>query len=463
VFKHNLERDLVANSTEPARKVRYHRLAGQWLETRLAQRSEEQLEFLAQLYERGGDNRRAARCYLAGGDKARGRYANRVAVEFYKRGLDMLEDDDALARLDALHNLGAVLDLVGETDEALARFSEMLRQAWLFDNLSKAGAAHSRLGRVYRRRGEYERAMGHLREGHKLFEEAVDERGVAGALDDIGKVHWLRGGYGQALTFYRQALAIRRAIGDRRSIALSLANIGRVHRDSGAFKAAVEQFREALDLRRDAGDLQGVVQSLSDMGDVHAEDSNYELALDLFNEAHKITLEIGDKLAEAQVKSRIGGCLSAIGQGEQAVDLLVSAIEGATALGDRVTLSECERRLAGVHLALGDPEQAHHHAKRALEIGESVESRVHVGNAHRVLGAILSAGAFSANERGAAAEHFRKAVDVLASIKNELELARCYRAFAAFRERCGDAADAAKLRRRAEEIFGRLRGAAAID
>jgi hypothetical protein len=48
-------------------------------------------------------------------------------------------------------------------------------------------------------------------------------------------------------------------------------------------------------------------------------------------------------------------------------------------------------------------------------------------------------------------------------MKNDLELARCYRAFATFRDKCGHAEDANKLRRRAEEIFARLRGAASIE
>ncbi len=463
VFKHNLERDLISRNIEASRRARYHRLAAQWLETKLSERSEEQLEFLAQLYERGGDNRRAAKCYLAGGDKARTRYANEAAVDLYQRGLAMIEDDDALARLSALHNLGSVLDLTGRTEEALARFGEMLEQAWLFDHLGKAGAAHSRLARIYRRRGEYDRAMEHMREAHQLFERANDRRGVATSLDDIGKVHWLRGGYNQALQFYRQALSIRRAIGDRRSIGLSVANIGRVHRDSGRFKAAVEQFREALDLRRDAGDLQGVVESLSDLGGVHAEDGNYEMALDLMREAHKIAVDIGDKLAQAQVLSRLGECESAMGQGDQAIENLGHAIELATALSDRVTLSDCLRRLAAVHLAQGDGDDAFDHAQRALHVAESVGSRVHIGTAHRVMGSVLTAGSFGEADRARAEDHFTRAVDILASIRNELELARCYRAFAAFRERCGDIEDATKLRKLAEEIFGRLRGAAAID
>jgi tetratricopeptide (TPR) repeat protein len=464
VFKHNLERELIAKSTESRRLTFYHRLAAQWLETKLPQRSEEQLEFLAQLYERGGEPYRAAHCYLAGADKAMARYANDQAVELYKKALTLLGEEDAVARLNALHNLGSVQDLVGKTDEAHRHFSEMLRVAWLFDQKGKGGAAHSRLGRIYRRRGEYDRAMEHLRAAHELFTRAADRRGIAGTLDDIGKVHWLRGGYGQALEFHRQALAIRRALGDRRSIALSLANIGRVHNDSGAFKAACRQFREALDLRRDINDLSGVVQSLCDLGGVHTADGAYEMALEMFSEAHKISEEIGDKLAQSEVLSRLGECKAAMGRGSEAVEHLLEAVSLATMLGHKAAVSECCRRLAEVYIGMGDAAQAYDYAMRALAISEEVGTRVHVGTAHRVLAEAISAvGPTTPEQMRRAEDHFRRAVEILAGMKNELELARCYRTFANLCERIGKPEDAAKLRQRADEIFGRLRGAASID
>ncbi|HTM19039.1 MAG TPA: hypothetical protein VL172_00970, partial [Kofleriaceae bacterium] len=101
--------------------------------------------------------------------------------------------------------------------------------------------------------------------------------------------------------------------------------------------------------------------------------------------------------------------------------------------------------------------------ERALALAQAVGSRAQVGIAHRVLGETAAASGFDEVHKQTATEHFNHAVEILAGMKNELELARCYRAFAAFREKCGHAEDAAKLRRRAEEIFGRLRGAAAIE
>src|SRR5262249_35440322 len=85
VVKHNLERELISRSTEPGRLARYFLSAAQWLEAKLQSLRDEQLEFLATLYERGGDKRRAARCYLQGGDRARARYAPDEARNLYEK------------------------------------------------------------------------------------------------------------------------------------------------------------------------------------------------------------------------------------------------------------------------------------------------------------------------------------------------------------------------------------------
>jgi lysyl-tRNA synthetase class I len=89
-----------------------------------------------------------------------------------------------------------------------------------------------------------------------------------------------------------------------------------------------------------------------------------------------------------------------------------------------------------------------------------VGSRVHAGNAHRVLAEVISAGEVTPEQLQIADEHFNHALEILAGMKNDLELARVYRSFAVFCERTGRMDDAAALRRSAEDIYTRLRGAA---
>lgn len=459
VFKHNLEREQIARSTAPDRVARYSIAAAQWFEAKLQVPRDEQLEFLATLYERGGDGHRAARCYVQGGDRARARYCPEEARALYEKGLAMLGQAEAPERMDALHNLGDVLEQMGKMQEAAGCFVEMLRLAWRYDNLSKAGAAYARLARGQRRLGKNDRAMEYLRRAHELFDQSRDERGVASVLDDIGRVHWIRGDHSEALQLHRKALAMRRTLGDRRSIALSLANIGRAHHDSGNFKAAIAQFREALDLRRDASDLLGVVQSLCDLGGVHAEDGDHDTAIELLTEAGTLARKIGDKPALVDVLSRTGEVKGLLGRAPEATQDLMDAKALAMGLHDRVALAVTHVRLAQVYLQYGDLELANVEAHAAVAVSQAAGLRAHIGSGYRIRGEV----AVASGRELEAQDDFARAIEVLVAVKNEVELARAYQGLAAIRERANLNDEARLLRHRADEIFSRLRGAAQTD
>jgi tetratricopeptide (TPR) repeat protein len=470
VFKHNLERELVVRLADPERRRRLSRIAAQWLDIKLTERSTEQLEFLGQLHEQGGEPRRAAQSFLAAADRARARYANPQAIDLYRRALALFAEDDVAGRFEALHNLGTVLALVGHNEEAAQQFEAMLRLGWLYDHPSKGGAAHARIGRLHRQRGEYEAALARFAKARELFDRAGDRRGVAATLDDVGIVHYLRGAYPAALDHHKQALAIRRTLGDKRSMALSLANLGRVQNDMGMFQAALERFREALELRRAAGDRPGVVASMIDLGSVHEADGKLDAARDVFTEALRLAREIGDRQGQAQVLARMGAVELELGRARDAVEALEKAQEIHIAMVDRLGQADVSRRLAEACLVLGDRGAAYGHARRSLDVAEAIGSRVHAGTALRVLAEVAAAGDMTAGvtdvgeaqprDQGNPEHLFQQAVYVLGEVANDLELARAYRAFAAFRERSGMTEEAVFLRMRADEIFGRLRGAA---
>jgi tetratricopeptide (TPR) repeat protein len=462
-FKHNLERELITKLTEPELTRRYHLYAAQWLELRTTERGEEQLEALAKLYERGSDTRRAAELYIAAGDKARARYANDAAIAYYERGSGRCGHDRALARIDALHNLGDVLALVGQTERALARFSEMLRDAWLLDLPAKAGAAHGRIGRLFRQQGELERAVQHFDEAKTLFTQARDERGIAAALDDIGKVKWLRGEYEEALGCCREALGRRRQLGDLRSIALSLSNIGRVHHDSGEFKTALSCFHEALVLRRELDDKPGEIRSLWDLGRVHEALGETDRAIFLYESAYAIARQIGDRLGQAQLLCMLGHARLHAGDARAASDELGQAAELAQSLGDRLLLSECSRSLGETFLLLGDLHAAREQCRQALELAERVRSRAHAGTALRALAKVTAASGMDLVHQDDGRLLYERAISELAEVGNELELSRCYREYADFQERLGQLTMARQLRARADEIGARLRGAASAE
>ncbi len=464
-FKHNLERETLHRLTHRSTKRRYHRVVGEWLEFRLPSHGEEQLEMVAQHYEEGDAPFRAARYYLMAADKARDRYANIKAAEYYERGLELLGDADVPMRLQALHHRGDVLQLAGRNPEALAVFGEMLELAYRLDLKAKGGVAHNRIGRVYRSIGRLDEAMRHLGTGQALFVNAEDERGVASSIDDIGKVHWMRGNYEAAEQFMTRALDMRRQIGDPRSLALSFNNLGLVYQDSGRFHEAQQMLQEALLLRREVGDRPGIAQTLNNLGTIHQDDGDHARAVELYEEALAVARAVGDRMRQAIILTNLGETQYRTQKPAEAIETLKQAEEVSSSLGDRILEGEILRGLAKAHMLIHDFGVARDYIARSIELFEQARGKPFLGVALRTLGEIAAAAGWGGEDHDRARAAFRKSIELFEELGNDIELATSLERYADFLV-SGDEPledEAAVLRTRAGEIRDRLRAAEGYD
>jgi tetratricopeptide (TPR) repeat protein len=433
VFKHNREREAITKRTPASSSKRYHLGIADWLTHQESLRSnEEYLAMLADHRERGGDGKGAGLAYVEAGQLARQRYANAKASEYFEKGLALLGETHTTTRIDALHDYGDVLLLSGRADDALASFREMLTLAYRLDLRRKGGAAHNRIGRLYRDTGSLDDSSKHLTTALALFQGSDDERGVASTIDDIGKLHWMKGEYELALTSLRDGLARRRRLADRRSIALSLNNIGCVLQDSGEFSKALDSFQQSLQIRREIEDLVGVSTTLNNLGTVSQDQQQFETALKLFTEAIDVARQIGDRNRTALVLVNLGETHYRMGSPDKAIEVLKQAEELCDELGDRLGLAETMRGLGKAYLLQKDLTKAREHIGRAVDLFAEVRSKVHLGGALRTLGEITAAGGWGAAHTKSAREYFARAASIFEQTGNEIELARTFKVFARF-------------------------------
>jgi tetratricopeptide (TPR) repeat protein len=469
VFKHNLERAALERLTPAGTARRYHRAIAEWLSfSQNADAGEEYLEMLARQRELAGATALAAQSYVEAGEVARSRYANAKAAELFARALRLLDQCDHVdehLRLKVLHHNGDVLQSLGRNAPAHQAFREMLTRAWRLGLRSKAGAAHSRIGRLYRETGRFDEASRHLTAALSLFGQSQDERGIASTLDDIGKLHWLGGDYALALEYTARGLAMRRKLGDPRSLALSLNNLGLVQQESGNFQAALDAFEQALAIRRDIGDLVGMSSTLNQLGTIAQETKDDRKAAGLFEQACDMARETGDRNRVALILTNLGEVYNRLGDGQKAIALLTQAEELADGLGDKLGLAEAERALGKAHLARGELAKARACTERAVELYRETESRVALGVALRSLAEVEVA---SAAELSAAREHLKQSIAVLEKVGNQVELARSWRSYADLLRRMPEhstsaalADEATSLATRAEEVFTKMRASAA--
>ena len=486
VFKHNLEREALVRLTPPVIARRFHHAIADWLAFRdHVKTHEEYVGMLARHREQSGAIALAAASYLQAADVARERYANGKAAEYYAKGLSLLSEGenafpsgpakdgagsrhkveaDADQRIRALHHYGDVLQALGRNEDALVAFREMLTSAFRLDLRAKGGAAHSRIGRLYRETGRLDEASKHLVAALALFEESEDDRGIASTVDDIGKLYWLRGDYKGALDYTQRALVMRRKIGDRRSIALSLNNLGLVYQDSGQFKLALDAFEQALRIRREIGDLVGVSISLNNLGTVAQDQRDDARALLLFEEAYDVAEETGDRNRIALILTNLGETHNRLGDSQKAIEFLQQAEVLADELGDKLGLAEAVRGLGKAYLAQREYTKARESTARAVEIFREIQSKVQLGVALRSLGEVTAAGRAGGEGLKNARGYLLHSIVIFEEIGNEVELARSCRAYAdllrSVPEIQVDPAlelEATTYSQRADEIFAKLK------
>ncbi len=465
VFKHNYEREKIFALTSAAHARRYQQTIADWLAQKTSARSQE--EYMARFashLEKAGSLTRAGFAFLEAGDLARKSFALRKASEYYAAGLSLLGDDDAKRRVDALHNHGDVLTLLGKTDEAMEAFRQMLELAFLMNMMGKGGAAHNRMGRLFRETGFLSEAGKHLRAARGLFLSVGDDRGVAASHDDIGKLLWVRGDYDSALKEMRKSLDMRREIGDRRSIALSLNNIGLVWMDHGRPRNAKEALEAALKIRREIDDPVGVADSLNTLGALDADQNLFDEALERFREAHKILLAIGERARIAECQTHIGVTLERLGRGKEAIAILQEAVTTCEEIGDKLQLAEAKRGLARSYLLAGELRLARRQVRAAVDLFAEVRSKPHLAIALRTLGEVAGAGAWGAKHEARAVEYFMRSIAISKEIGNEVEVARSYNAFSSYVTSSKGyetnqeiQREASKLQEMADEIFDRHR------
>jgi tetratricopeptide (TPR) repeat protein len=467
VFKHNLERETLLKLLPRAQARRFHKATADWLSFKPHVRThEEYMGMLARHQEEAGLVVQAAATYLDAAHLARERYANGKASEYYVKGLGLLRDGaegSTEQQLRALHHFGDVLQVLGRNDEALDCFNEMLARAFRLNLRAKGGAAHGRIGRLFRDTGRLDEARIHLEAALGLFEDSGDDRGIASTVDDIGKLHWLRGDYEKALESTQRALGLRRKLGDRRSIALSLNNLGLVYQDSGQFKLALDAFEQALRIRREIGDLVGVTISLNNLGTVAQDQRDDQRALQLFREAYEIAKETGDRNRIALVLTNLGETYNRLGDPTKAIHYLKQAEEIADELGDKLGLAEAVRGLGKAFLAQREYTKARECTARAVEIFREIQSKVQLGVALRSLGEVMAAGSAGGEGLLTARAHMLQSIWIFEEIGNDVELARSCRVYAALLRASPDfatdpaaTAEAEQFAQRAEEIFAKL-------
>jgi len=334
-FRHILTQETLYASLLRLQRPRLHQTVAESIESLYAQSLDRYVEVLAYHYDQARVREKALTYALSAGEKARDRYANHEAVDYFSRVLQLSQHiiGYETLRWQAAINLGDVETRIGEYDEAVACYRAALEEHSTVSAEERARVM-LRLGQVWSKRGELEEAEGWLHQALALNNEqpyALDL--LAEIYSELGWIQVRRGNFDQAREWLEKALVLVRPGTAYNVIASILNRLGGVYFYQGDLDAAAYHIEEALELRNRLGDLIGYARSLNNLGVLRYYSGDWDGSLQAYTEAATLHEQNGEIEGLAQASTNLGILYTDRGEWDKAEYYLQRSFELAQRIG----------------------------------------------------------------------------------------------------------------------------------
>jgi len=400
-------------------------------------------EDLAHHYYHSKDSDKAVFYLHKAGDKARGLYANPEAVEFYRKGLEVIKllkesRPNLLETAELLGAQGAIFRLIGQRDQALKNFITAAKIA----QREKEGQAECAYllaaGTVFDMLGQPLQA---LELWNKVFEtssQSNDTRSQSNALLSQGVYYMRSGELDKAFDLFNRSLVLMQQLKDDREITKRLGNLGEAYERKGDLPKAIETYNSALELSKTQNYLEGIARFNNNIGIVYSTLGDFDTALDFFTGAQTMAHKIGDRRVEIIASGNIGNIKAIQGSYEAAYGHYQQTKAIANEIRDPAQLLGMLINIGLIHQIWGDQAAAIEHHQQAREIALNLGDRFSELEILRNLGAEC----FLAGEYSKASQLFSEALSLAESL-NDFRMKTYIRIhLAAHQHACGQMANA---------------------
>ncbi|HYM16654.1 MAG TPA: adenylate/guanylate cyclase domain-containing protein [Dehalococcoidia bacterium] len=324
-FRHALVREVAYAGLPFRRRRELHERLGASIERRRGRRADSRAELLSLHFHRAQNYEKAYRYARIAGDRAKEKFANVEAADFYRRAIDAAHHlpDVTRGELAALHEtLGDVCELAALYAEAGDAYARARR-------LAGSGDATRRLlrkeGVIRERRGQYTQALRWYGRGLRDV-DAAPPRDVNALRLAYAGVRFRQGRYADCIRWCSAVIPDAQAAGDRASLAHAYYLLDHAHTMLGSAQAGA--FRElALPIFEELGDLVGQANVLNNLGVAATIEGRWDDALRFFDRSREARERAGDVVGAATASNNSGEVLLDRGQIADAEDLFRRALQ----------------------------------------------------------------------------------------------------------------------------------------
>jgi DNA-binding winged helix-turn-helix (wHTH) protein/tetratricopeptide (TPR) repeat protein/CheY-like chemotaxis protein len=498
-FIHALYQEVLYQRVAAGRRARLHQLIGGRGEELYGEYGNEVAAELAMHFEQGHDYRRAVKYLRQAAQNHLLRYANREAIAYLGKALDLVkqlpENERAEAHMAILEQAGLARRAMGDMGGAAANFEALAEYAGELGRKEDEVKALAHLSTVLSW-VDRERCLSAARRSMALSHDITDESLRAHVRGSWGYWHVLFLGWGDDhMESLAAAVVAARAAGDHEMLGLHLARYSFLECLRSDYTAAIGAAEEAaqhglqtsdahtyllaqyfeawallhagrwgemrrildhgLEMAQRNQHTRWAVLFLLELGWLHEQSFDFEIALQMCKQAHEQAKTIQHPYTELLSLILLGFAHIGLEQQDDAFRCLSEAAERLARehiLMDWVLRILLHYALSRYWLSQGKPEEARRDAERVCELATPPGERTYLALAHLVIAEI----AIESRDWNAADAAVSQSMNVLEGVHAPLAEWRVGATAARLQEQKGRTEQAAQHRRRGLEVLNQL-------
>ena len=381
-FRHMLTQEAIYNSILHTQRPTLHGVIAETISSMYHDDLDNQAEVLARHYDQARIRDKALTYSLLAGDRARARYANREATEYYSRTLQLSQHltHCEAERWHAAIGLADVQQHVGEYEEAIAFYLAALEERK--DAPAEAQAeVMLKLGQTWGQRGALEEAETWLHHGLTRLAEVTDQtphiEAEINAL--LGWISLRRGDLPKAQVLLEEALTLVDDTQHYGVLSSILNYLGTVYHTQGNWDRAAQTVERALAICEELGDLPGVARSYTNLGALKSNNGNWQGALEDYRHSLRVLAEIGDNGGIAIAHANTGNVYIDMGAWEQAEDHLRQSVDIAQRIANPYQLAQAHLNLGRLYLMSRQTHKVQQNLDAAISLYKQAGGRTNAG------------------------------------------------------------------------------------
>lgn len=219
---------------------------------------------------------------------------------------------------------------------------------------------------------DIDKALDYAKDGLKLSQDLIYEKGKADLSKIIGDILDLKGEFIKSIEYYQLSLNEYTRSNNFSGIGKVKNSLGRIYEKQGNYAKALKNYLDASKIYETLSDKKGIASCMNNVGLIYYYQAHYDKAMEYFVKTLKLVEELNNKMGMASTVNNIGLVYDKKQMFDTATVYFKQSLKIHEQIGNKYGIAQCLANLGNMAYNKNDYTNCEDYYKRAIALNEEL-------------------------------------------------------------------------------------------